>query len=132
MPPSDASRNTAGPDTAGRSTRAVPLGSFAELSCQKIVFDLQLANLPVQKIDLRLAGHTLGCCAAAFENACRPVQQLLLPVVDLVRMNAEPPRKLAVLPPPLTPPQRPFPLEPRVVLLPCPFLFLLRAVALSR
>jgi WD40 repeat protein len=38
---------------------------------QKIVFDLQLANLPVQKIDLRLAGHTLDRCAAAFGNTAR-------------------------------------------------------------
>jgi hypothetical protein len=37
-----------------RSSRAVAPGSFAELSCQKIVFDLQLTDLPVQNIDLRL------------------------------------------------------------------------------
>jgi hypothetical protein len=47
----------------------------------KIVFDLQLANLPVQKIEPRRAGRILRCCAAAFENPCRPVQQLLLPRV---------------------------------------------------
>ena len=32
---------------------------------------------------------------AAFENARRPVQQLLLPVVDPVRMNAELTRQLS-------------------------------------
>jgi hypothetical protein len=37
----------------------------------RIVFDLQLANLPVQNIDLHLDGHTLDRCAAAFENARR-------------------------------------------------------------
>jgi hypothetical protein len=36
-----------------RPARHVPLGSFAELSRQKIVFDLQLADLPVQNIDPR-------------------------------------------------------------------------------
>ena len=54
------------------SARRSP-GSFAELSCQKIVFHLQLANLPVQKIDLCLVGHTVDRCATAFENARRPV-----------------------------------------------------------
>jgi hypothetical protein len=42
----------------------VPLGSFAELSRQKIVFDLQLADLPVQNIDLRLVGGALRHAAA--------------------------------------------------------------------
>jgi hypothetical protein len=42
-----------------RPARDVPLGSFAELSCQKIVFDLQLADLPIQNINLRLAGRSL-------------------------------------------------------------------------
>jgi hypothetical protein len=66
---------------------AVPLGSFAELSCQKIVFDLQLADLPVQKVNLRLAGRPRHGRVAALENIRRAVQQLLLPVVDLVRMD---------------------------------------------
>jgi hypothetical protein len=51
---------------------------------------------------LRLAGHALDCCAAAFENARRPVQQLLLPVVDPVRMNAELTRQLGDRPVPPT------------------------------
>ena len=37
---------------------------------------------------------TCACATAAFENARRPVQQLLLPVVDPVRMNAELTRQL--------------------------------------
>ena len=60
----------------------------------KIVFDLQLANLPVQNINLRCAGRILRCGAAAFENARRSVQQLLLPVVDLVRIDPELTRQL--------------------------------------
>jgi hypothetical protein len=39
---------------------------------------------------------------AAFENARRPVQQLLLPVVDPVRMNAELTRQLGDRPVPPT------------------------------
>src|SRR5215469_5369712 len=76
-----------------RPLPAVPPGSVAELSCQKIVFDLQLANLPVQKVDLGLID---GCLrrSTSLEDARRTVQQLLLPVVDLVRVNAEFPREL--------------------------------------
>src|SRR6187200_2168830 len=68
-------------------------GSVAELSCQKIIFDLQLADLPVQKIDLHFIG---GCLRrrAAFEHAHRPIQQLLLPVVDLVRVHSKMRRQL--------------------------------------
>src|SRR4029077_6617936 len=113
------------PDPCARPAHTVPLGSFAELSCQKIVFDLQLANLPVQKIDLPLAGHTLDRCAAAFENARSPVQQLLLPVVDLVRMNPEFTRQLGDRPVPSDRRQRHLRFEPRVVLLPCPLHVLL-------
>ena len=58
--------------------RPAHLPSFRD---KKIVFDLQLANLPIQNINL------LRCCAAAFENARRSVQQLLLPGVELVRVN---------------------------------------------
>jgi hypothetical protein len=47
-----------------RPARDVRLGSFAALSCQKIIFDLQLANLAVQDIDLCLAGCALGQAAA--------------------------------------------------------------------
>ena len=81
------------PGSRARSSRTVPLGSFAELSCQKIVFDLQLANLPIQDIDLCLAGPTLGR-ATAVKNTGRAVQQLLFPIVDLVRMNPELARQL--------------------------------------
>ena len=72
----------------------MPLGSFAELSCQKIVFHLQLADLPVQNVDRRRAGRPLRRRGAALENTRRAVQQLLLPVVDLVRMNPEIARQL--------------------------------------
>ncbi len=79
----------------GRPAPGVPPGSFAELSCEKkIVFDLQLADLAVQNIDLRLAGHTLRWRAATLKNARRAVEQLLLPVVDLVRMNRQLTRQL--------------------------------------
>jgi len=64
----------AAPQPRARPGRAVLPGSFAELSRQKIVFDLQLANLPVQKIDLRRAGRILAGYAAAFENTRRAVQ----------------------------------------------------------
>jgi hypothetical protein len=69
--------------------RGVPLGSFAALSCQKIVFDLQLTDLPIPKIDRRRAGHPLGRRAVARKNPRGAVQQPLLPVVDLVRMDPE-------------------------------------------
>jgi hypothetical protein len=49
-----------------------------------IVFDLQLTNLPVEKINLGLADLTLPRGGAALENPRRAVQQLLLPVVDLI------------------------------------------------
>ena len=65
----------------------------------KIVFDLQLANLAIQKINLRFASRSL-CRAAALEHVRRTVQQLLLPVVDLVRVNRELARKLGDRPVP--------------------------------
>src|SRR5216683_3597134 len=58
----------AAPGPRARPARDVPLGSFAELSRQKIVCDLQLTDLPVQNIDLRLVGGALRH-AAALENA---------------------------------------------------------------
>ena len=45
---------------------------------------------------------TCARATAAFENARRPVQQLLLPVVDRVRMNAELTRQLGDRPVPPT------------------------------
>src|SRR5207302_1451451 len=62
---------------------------------------------------------------AALENARRTVQQLLLPVVDLVRMNPELTRQLGDRPVPLDRRQRHLRLERRVVLLPCPLHVLL-------
>jgi putative transposase len=49
-----------------------------------------------------LGGIAIERATAAFENARRPVQQLLLPVVDPVRMNAELTRQLGDRPVPPT------------------------------
>src|ERR1700737_727126 len=70
----------AAPGPRARPGGGVPLGSFAELWRQKIFFDLQLADLPVQNIDLRLVGGALRH-AAALENAGGAIQQLLLPAI---------------------------------------------------
>src|SRR5467141_3993245 len=78
LPTTDIAAIPAAPGLRARPARGVPLGSFAELSRQKIVFDLQLADLPVQNIDLRLVGGALRH-AAALENAGGAIQQLLLP-----------------------------------------------------
>jgi transposase InsO family protein len=61
------------PGPRARPSRAVPPGSVAEPSCQKIVFYLQPANLPVQNINLRLASATLRRCASTLKNAGRAV-----------------------------------------------------------
>jgi hypothetical protein len=61
-------------------------------------------SVPCQK-DNAFRDSSFPTCAratAAFENARRPVQQLLLPVVDLVRMNAELTRQLGDRPVPPT------------------------------
>src|ERR1700692_622326 len=111
----------AAPGPRARPARGVPPGSFAELSCQKIVFDLQLADLPVQNIDLLLASRTL-CRRAALKNTTCTVQQLLLPVGDLVRRDPELTRQLGHRPVALDRRQRHLRLEPRVVFLcPTPF-----------
>src|SRR6202008_4354335 len=88
MPATGIAGILAAPGSCARPSRAVPPGSVAELSCQKIIFDLQFADLPVQKIDLGLIGGSLRR-RAALEDAHRTVQQLLLPVVDLVRVDLE-------------------------------------------
>src|SRR3984893_16530410 len=84
-------------ESAG-SCRSISANPSARLICrafvQKIIFDLELTNLPIQQINLRLAGRTLHRCATALENTRRAVQQLLLPVVDLVRMNPKGARQL--------------------------------------
>src|ERR1700730_3518994 len=108
----------AAPGPRARPARGVPLGSFAELSRQKIVFDLQLADLPVQNINLRLVGGALRH-AAALENAGGAIQQLLLPAIDLVRMNPEMTRQLGHRPVAFHRRQRYLRLERRVVPLPC-------------
>ena len=65
---------------ARAALRSAHLPSFR---AKKIVFDLQLADLPVQNMDLRLVGGALRH-AAALENAGGAIQQLLLPAIDLV------------------------------------------------
>jgi hypothetical protein len=60
-------------------------------------------SVPVRRTTLfepPLSQHARA--TAAFENARRPVQQLLLPVVDPVRMNAELTRQLGDRPVPPT------------------------------
>src|SRR6266478_7843022 len=69
--------------------------------------------------------HTLRWRAAALKNARRAVEQLLLPVVDLVRMNRELTRQLGDRPVALDRCQRHLRLERCVVLLPCPLHVLL-------
>jgi hypothetical protein len=59
MPATGIAGILAAPGSCARPSRAVPPGSVAELSCQKIIFDLQLADLPVQMIDLGLIAGSL-------------------------------------------------------------------------
>jgi hypothetical protein len=51
-------------------------GSFAELSCQKIIFDLELADLPVQDIDPRFREGRL-CASLAVPSAKPPPSKTL-------------------------------------------------------
>ena len=106
----------------------MPLGSFAELSCQKIVFHLQLADLPVQNVDRRRAGRPLRRRGAALENTRRAVQQLLLPVVDLVRMNPEIARQPGDRPVALIAASVTFALNPALCFLRAPFMSCSRAI----
>src|ERR1700719_612441 len=97
MPQGFASRSAA-PDTArrrrtGHSTWARPTGFAVDSPVEGEGFE---PSVPRQK-DNAFRDSSLPTCAratAAFENARRPVQQLLLPVVDRVRMNAELTRQL--------------------------------------
>src|SRR5438067_9336646 len=114
----------AAPGSCAQPSRAVPPGLVAELSRQKIIFDLQLADLPVQMIDLRLIAGSLRR-RTTLEDACRTVQQLLLPVVDLVRVDPEMHRQLGDGPIALDCRQRHLRLKSRAVLLPCPLHVLL-------
>src|SRR5690349_19165782 len=124
MPATGIAGMLAEPGSCARPLRAVPPGSVAELACQKIIFDLQLADLPVQKIDLRLIAGSLRR-RAALEDAHRTIQQLLLPDVDLVRVDPEMHRQLGDGPLALDSRQRYLSLESRTVLLPCPLHVLL-------
>src|SRR5438309_6487672 len=93
MPATGIAGILAAPGSCARPSRVVPLGLVAELSCQKIIFDLQLADLPVQKIDLGLITGSLRR-RTTLEDVRRTVQQLLLPVVDLVPVDREMHRQL--------------------------------------
>src|SRR5438067_3060419 len=119
MPATGIAGILAAPGSCARPSRAVPPGSVAELSCQKIIFDLQLADLPVQMIDLGLIAGSLRR-TTTLEDACRTVQQLLLPVVDLVRVDPELPTQLGDGPVAPDGRQRHLRLERRAVLLPFP------------
>src|SRR5437763_14875430 len=100
----------------------------ARLSCRAFVpknhFRPLTGNLPVQKINLRFIGGSLRR-RAALEDAHRTIQQLLLPVMDLVRVHPEMHRQLGDGP--ITPDcrHRHLRLERRAVLLPCPLHVLL-------
>src|SRR5437764_9953352 len=88
------------------------------------MLSLQLADLPVQKIDLGVIAGSLRR-RTTLEDACRTVQQLLLPVVDLVRVDPEMHRQLGDRPVALDCRQRHLRLERPAVLLPCPLHVLL-------
>src|SRR5271154_6516811 len=75
-------------------------------------------------IDLRLMAGSLRR-TTTLEDACRTVQQLLLPVVDLVRVDPELPSQLGDGPVAPDGRQRHLRLERRAVLLPCPLHVLL-------
>src|SRR5438309_413282 len=124
MPATGIAGILAAPGSCARPSRAVPPGSVAELSCQKIIFDLQLADLPVQMIELGLIAGSLRR-TTTLEDVCRTVQQLLLPVVDLVRANPELSSQLGDGPVAPDRRQRHLRLERRAVILPCPLHVLL-------
>src|SRR4051812_13119835 len=69
----------AAPGSSARPSRAVPPGSVAELSCQKIIFDLQLADLPVQKIDPRFREGRLWASLVAPSADAPPSKTLTAP-----------------------------------------------------
>src|ERR1700686_1802652 len=99
-PATDIAGILAAPNSCARPSHAGLPGSVAELSCQKIVLDLQLANLAIQKIDLSFIDGSLRR-SSTLEDARRTVQQLLLPVVDLVGMDPNSPASSATVRSPL-------------------------------
>ena len=76
----------AAPGPRARPKHAVPPGSFAEPSCQKIAFDLQLTNLAVQKIDLRLADRSL--CRRAAAPTVSTMSSMLDTLLDINQLEA--------------------------------------------
>jgi len=88
-----------GSQEAGRRSRGVEFAPDSPLEGDGFE-----PSVPRQK-DNAFRDSSFPTCAratAAFENARRPVQQLLLPVVDPVRMNAELTRQLGDRPVPPT------------------------------
>jgi len=80
------------PGSRARPLRAVPLGSVAELSCQNH-FRPSTGDLRVQNIDLGFVDGSLHR-STVLEDAGHTVQQLLLPVVDMVWMDPKLARQL--------------------------------------
>src|SRR3954447_12451260 len=74
-------------DARGRSSRDARPGLLAEPPGQKIVLDLQLADLAVEFADLDFGGLVVPL-AAVLEHAGRAVEQRLLPGMDLAGMDA--------------------------------------------
>jgi len=68
---------------------ASPPDQVRGFRAQKIIFDLQLADLPVQKINPVPRWPFLPPLNCHPRKRRFTVQQLLLPVVDLVRMDSE-------------------------------------------
>jgi uncharacterized protein len=67
------------------------MARFAELSCQKIVFDLQLADLPVQNVNLCFAGRPSRGRVRVFEkdNSGSPSQWWAICTLFTARRNAD-------------------------------------------
>src|SRR5216683_1096958 len=83
--------------SAGRSTIALRSGILiARASCQEIPFNRQLANLGIKlrRLALVLLLAIPQSARAAREKARHVVENLLLPAIDLVRVNAVPLRQL--------------------------------------
>ncbi|HEY2538351.1 MAG TPA: hypothetical protein VGI28_02450, partial [Stellaceae bacterium] len=117
---------------ASRYNLAIPREGFKYIIPEKIVFDLQLADLPVQNVDLRLTGRSLRGRAAALEDARRAVQKLLLPGVDLVRVNPIGARQLGNVRSPLNAASATFALNAAPCFLRVCFMSCSRAVARPR
>src|ERR1700730_14528842 len=131
-------RQTAARDTASKRhccdtgstgfTRSTIARRCARLICRAFVpknrFRPSACRSAGTECALPLAACAVGQ-AAALKNTRGAVQQLLLPIVDLVRMNPELTRQFGDRPGALDRRERHLRLERRIVLLPCPFHVLL-------